>query len=336
MNDFSRGKNWQFIAAVAVLLISGASALRAQVPAGPDRPPAVPEGYVITPMGYFHPSCVLALAKGDTVHNDEKVIEHKDGSFESIPACAFPQYAPDGQPVWRDGEGMARGIGVGPADIDHSYIELATMKKKTSYFGELRANWIVPPDPTSEDDQTVFFFPGLEDDDSDSTTILQPVLGWNATTDFPNVWTLASWNCCVNGTVQHSAFISTAVGDDIFGQIFIACKPGSKYCSEYSVNTVDSTTGQSTELKDTSAFGLTFNWAFAGALEVYNISQCSDYPSGSDGSTQFFYLGLFDENLQVVTQHWVDWKKWQGLTPQCNYGIAQGTLGGLPYVTLSY
>src|ERR1700733_11973609 len=27
----------------------------AQAPAGPNRPAAVPDGYVITPFGYFHP-----------------------------------------------------------------------------------------------------------------------------------------------------------------------------------------------------------------------------------------------------------------------------------------
>ena len=38
---------------------------RAQAPAGPHRPASVPERYVITPNGYFHPSCVLRLANGD-------------------------------------------------------------------------------------------------------------------------------------------------------------------------------------------------------------------------------------------------------------------------------
>ena len=28
----------------------------------------------------------------------------------------------------------------------------------------------------------------------------------------------------------------------------------------------------------TSSFGQTFNWAFGGVLEVYNVAQCSDYP----------------------------------------------------------
>jgi len=339
MNYFSWGKNWQFSLAVTLLLISGITTLRAQVPAGPNRPPAVPEGYVITPMGYFHPSCVQELAEGDIVREDEKAIEHKDGSFESIPDCAFPHYTPAGEKVPLDGEGTEDGAGNEPPAIVHDYIELATMKKDLFYYGELRANWLVPPAPTSHDGQVIYLFPGLEDYRSNHTTILQPVLGWNATPGgrgFKNVWSLASWNCCVAHTIQHSPFIATATGDNIFGQMFMACKPGAPRCGSFTVNTVDSTTGTSTELKKTSSFGRSFNWAFGGALEVYNVSKCSDYPSNSNGSTQFFYLGLFDQDLQPVTQNWVDWDRWHGLTPQCNYGISQGSFGGLPYIKLSY
>jgi hypothetical protein len=284
-------------------------------------------------MGYFHESCVLELAEGDIVRKDEKAIEHKDGSFDSIPSCEFPHYTPAGEKVPLDGEGTV------PPAIAHDYIELATMKKDPShtYYGELRANWIVPPAPTSHDGQTIFFFPGLEDYNTNvTTTILQPVLGWNATPAYKNVWSLASWNCCVDNTVQHSAFIPTATGHNIFGEMFLACKPGAPRCGSFTVNTVDSTTGKSTELKQTSSFGLVFNWAFAGALEVYRVSKCSDYPSNSNGSTQFFYLGLFDQDLQPVTQGWEDWKRWDGLTPQCNYGISGGDKGGLPYIKLSY
>jgi hypothetical protein len=41
-----------------VLVITTWSA-QAQKLAGPNRPAVVPEGYVITPFGYFHPSCVI-------------------------------------------------------------------------------------------------------------------------------------------------------------------------------------------------------------------------------------------------------------------------------------
>lgn len=348
MSDFSSGKNWQIGLTCGVLLISGMTALRAQVPVGPDRPPAVPEGYVITPMGYFHASCVQELAEGDILRKDEKAIEHKDGSFDPIHSCEFPRYTPAGEKVPLDGEGPAGGEKVDsassePPSIAHDYIELETMKKDPSYtyYGELRANWIVPPNPTSHDNQIIYFFPGLEDYNTNvTTTILQPVLGWNVSLpkgpSFKNAWSLSSWNCCVDNTVQHSTFIPTAAGHTIFGQIALRCTPGAPRCGSFEVNTVDQTTGKSTQLPQTSSFGLVFNWAFGGALEVYNVSKCSDYPSSSKGSTEFYYLGLFDQDLQPVKQDWVPWKKWAGLTPQCGYAIGAGEKGGLPYLKLAY
>jgi hypothetical protein len=44
------------------MLVAGLTAAQAQMPAGARRPAAVPTGYVITPFGYFHPSCVTHLA----------------------------------------------------------------------------------------------------------------------------------------------------------------------------------------------------------------------------------------------------------------------------------
>jgi hypothetical protein len=60
----------------------------AQVPAGPNRPAAVPAVYVITPFGYFHPSCVNHLAEGDVLLQDEKAIQHANGTYDTIPAFA--------------------------------------------------------------------------------------------------------------------------------------------------------------------------------------------------------------------------------------------------------
>jgi hypothetical protein len=349
MNYLSAGKNWKFTLACTVLLISGVTALRAQ---DPDalRPAAVPAEYVATPMGYFHPSCVLALAEGDTVRKDEHAIEHRDGSFDAIPFCSLPHYTHNGEKVPLESEGPAGGekadsAGSEAPSIVHEYIELATMKTGSTYkyFGELRANWTVPAAPTSHDGQTIYLFPGLEDDNANPpipTTILQPVLGWNAKLQYsvPNVWSIASWNCCVDNTVQHSPGIATAAGHEIYGGMILGCAVGAPRCGSFTVSTADENTGKESELKQTSSFGLVFNWAFAGALEVYDISKCSDYPSGSKGSTQFYYLGLLDQDLNPVTQDWAPWEKWKSedVTPVCNYGVSTGEKGGLHDVTLTY
>jgi hypothetical protein len=307
MNHFSSLKSWQYIVACTILLISGVTAVPAQVKAGPNRPAAVPEGYVITPMGYFHQSCVKQLSEGDILRKDEMAIEHKDGSFDSIPACAFPHYTAAGEKVSLDGEPDQT-----PA-IDHEWIVAADVKTGDSY-GELRANWIVPHAPTHTSGQTIYFFPGLEDY-RHVKTILQPVLGWNS--DFKNAWGLASWNCCTEGTVFESKPIHTETGHNIYGAMGHTCKPGTLSCGSWDVLTEDYTTQKSTQLIHTSSQGQTFNWAFAGALEVYNVSRCSDYPS--NGSIEFFKLGLWDDKFEVVPHDWIVTKLWKGAV-QCGYG----------------
>ena len=173
-------------------------------------PTGVPEGYVITPFGYFHPSCVRQLAEEDTLVAEGRVIQHSDGTIEYLPACNYPLYT-------SKGEGVAAGAArVEPPTISHSWIENANVTTSSSY-GELAATWTVPPAPTSHDGQTVYFFPGLEG----AVSILQPVLGWNA--DFFEAWGIASWNCCPNGMTMESPAVSVSPGDTIAGTILDTC-----------------------------------------------------------------------------------------------------------------
>jgi len=78
------------------MFIVALNAAQALPTAGAKRPAAVPAAYVITPFGYFHPSCVQQLAKGDVLHQDEMAVEHANGTSDKIPACAFPHYRADG------------------------------------------------------------------------------------------------------------------------------------------------------------------------------------------------------------------------------------------------
>jgi hypothetical protein len=104
--------------------------------------------------------------------------------------CNSPHYRGDGQKVNEDERGVK------DPNISHSWI-VSESVTNTSSYGFLSANWSVPPTPSSNDGQTLFYFPCLEDS-NDVVTIIQPVLGWNA--DFPSAWGIASWNCCVSGT----------------------------------------------------------------------------------------------------------------------------------------
>jgi hypothetical protein len=294
------------VTAIASFLSASSFFAQAQVPAGPNRPAQVPEGYVITPSGYFHPSCVLQIAEGETLMARGRVLQHADGSLANVPACTYPHYTARGEIV-------AAGVGsVEPPSISHSWIEDANITTGTSY-GELTATWTVPVGPTTNDGQTVYFFPGLEDV-NDVVSIIQPVLGW-----YGGQWTIASWNCCPSGITVESSPVSVNAGDTILGTIKNTCSPGTESCSTWNITTDDETTGKSTTLGNTPSEGQTFNWAFAGALEVYDVVQCPDYPPNN--SLIFSDVALYDDNFDLISNPgWSIANYTSGLTPQCNYG----------------
>ena len=303
----------------AALTMLFASLAAAQAPAGPRRPAGVPGDYLITPYGYFHSSCVKHLGNGDEVRRDENMIRHANGTFEAIPACAFPHFKGDGAKVMGDERGIK------DPSIGHAWVEYASATTTTSY-AYLYAYWNVPSAPSTNDGQTVYLFPGMEDY-SDVVTIIQPVLGWNS--DYASAWGIASWNCCASGTVFEAPPQPVSSGDVILGYMFYTCASGTLSCPTWDIVTWDRTNGNFSELLNTSSQGQTFNWAFAGALEVYNIVQCGDYPSS--GSTTFYDLGLYNYKWQKIAPAWSVTNLSSGLTPQCGYG------GKLPkQLTLTY
>src|SRR3984957_11009026 len=114
--------------ATSFALVMASSSAQAQKPAGPTRPAAVPEGYVITPFGYFHPFCVRGIANGDTVLADGRV-QHASGATDTTaPVCSYAHYTAAGEIVK---------VGPVPPTITHSWIESGNSINTTSQFGEL-------------------------------------------------------------------------------------------------------------------------------------------------------------------------------------------------------
>jgi hypothetical protein len=318
------------IAAVALMSIVSFMPAAQALPlaAGSHHPAGVPEEFLVTPFGYFHPSCVNQLAKGEVLHQDAQTIERANGVVYRIPACAYPHYRADGEKVTGDERAVQK------PDISHAWVEDASVTTSSS-FGFMYAFWNVPPAPTNHDGQTVFLFNGMEDI-NDVVSIIQPVLGWNS--DYSNAWGIASWNCCVNGNVNEATPTKVSSGDLIYGYMFDTCSAGTETCSKWDIVTWDLTNRNFSELIATSNYGQTFNWAFGGVLEVYNIAQCGDYPNGpADGysgagpAIHFYNQGLFNDKVaQIPNPNW-QISVASGLNPSCSYG------GSLPKeVRLSY
>lgn len=346
MIRFSPTRNW-FLSLLCLMLVSGATAVQAQMPAGPNRPAAVPEGYVITPMGYFHPSCVKQVAKDDVIRPEEMAIRHVDGSFDAMPSCAYPHFNSRGEVVPTElaskdsetGKGervplnpSADDEGVKPPFIGHSWIVDVDTVTSTS-FGAITSEFKVPKAPPSHDGQTIYFFPGMQElPEVSQETIIQPVLGWGANSTYATTWTISSWNCCTKGTLYVSPLEVVHTGDTIYGEVVNQCSPGTLRCGKWTIYTADKTNGAWTKLKNESNFGQIFNWAFGAVLEVYNISRCSDYPVG--GKEESYDVSLYNYKFQKVTPHWYTQLPAAGDTPQCGYGAYLD--GGPSAMTLTY
>lgn len=277
--------------------------------AGPDRPSAVPAGYLITPFGYFHPSCVFGIEEGEKLLADGRV-KHVDGSVEpNAPACGYPHYSRTGLLVPADARAARRAH----VPAINGWLEYVSTTTSRSY-GEITATWIVPPQPVNQDYQTLFFFPGLEDI-NDQVSILQPVLQWY----YPGPWEVSSWNCCMQGTVWYSHPVKVNPGDTILGTIASMCKKGLDYCANWKVITQDQTIGKKTTLLKTPAAGQIWNWAFGAVAEIYGVKQCSDFPAS--GSTTFT-VQLYDQNRVLISDPgWIGTPAAAGTTPDCNYGL---------------
>jgi List-Bact-rpt repeat protein len=297
---------YAFVGLIAAMSLSASLMARAQAPAGPNRPGQVPEGYVVTPFGYFHPSCVVHLAKAEELAQGGRTVKKSDGSIYNVPACGFPHYTAQGE--------MFDPSLNKPPFIRYSWILTGETTIPTSY-GKILADWKVPAIPQSPHGQTIYFFPGLEDSVR-YLSILQPVLGWNS--DYLNAWGIASWNCCITGNAWESQPIAVTVGDHIIGTVESTCGRGTLSCPTWNITTRDESTGRSTTLPNAPSNGQTFNWAFGGVLEVYGIAQCSDYPSDKYIT---FHPTLYDNNFQVIENpYWQLVDLSSGLLPQCNYG----------------
>jgi hypothetical protein len=285
-------------------------------PAGPNRPDDVPADYVITPFGYFHPSCVLQLGKGEYLDH-QNVLHRADGSETQVAPCPYPHHRLSGElpaagSLDTDKMSATTETGITHPPAINGWVENSNATIDTA-FGKVLSTWTVPSLPLAHDGQVVYLFSGLETLSS-QTDILQPVLA----SDNGTSWSFTSWNCCPSNITVYSSGISVNPGDTLVGTIAMTCAAGTAMCPTWNVISEDQTTNQSTELSGTPSEGETFNWSFGAVLEGYGILQCADYPSNASLTMNTL---LYDSTLTLVASpDWSDVALSKAL-PQCNYAV---------------
>lgn len=275
------------------------------------RPQGVPTDYVVTPNGFFPPSCVQRVADNETLHADGS-IESPNGVVRKPAACTQPHYRFDGTRVEPNGSFFMPAIQASRKPTINGWVEDANYDSSVN-IGKLVATWKVPSTPTNQSGQTDYFFPGLEQLPN-VESILQPVLGYDAFSG--TVWTLSSWNCCVSGTTYYSGPINVNVGDTILGTT--QCKAANS-CSTWTITSKDVTTGKSTTLS-TNPYG-NLLWVFGGVMEVYGVSSCNELPASSP--LTYTSIAVYNTAFSKISSTpWGADYPVGSTSPQCNYNVS--------------
>ena len=329
--------------AVALLQASDASAAGRTYALGaptgvasvPRVPASVPRDYVVTPNGFFHPSCVHRIGSDETLMRGGRVV-NVDGSERRVEPCAYPHYAADGTRLGRDAVPARRAVAArasAPQTIDGWVAYASYVLPRENAARYISAYMSVPDEPTIDSGQVDYFFPGLEDIEN-VQTIVQPVLGWNAFND--SGWTIASWNCCLDGETWHSDPVAVAAGATLYGRVS-SSNCTDDVCEDWSILTRDPGNDRDTVL-NTSGYGQVFDWVFGAVLEAYGISQCAELPAS--GSIEFSRIAVMVDGPPGNTSRFVPLQAWDPTVipsaPNCGYAVIPHPDANSTQITIEY
>ncbi|KAF8319998.1 hypothetical protein DL93DRAFT_2224906 [Clavulina sp. PMI_390] len=133
-------------------------------------------------------------------------------------------------------------------------------------------SWTVPPEPETDNGQTVFLFNAIQP--FASSNIFQPVLqyGGSAAGGGP-YWSIASWYVSASGT-YFTPLYNVSAGDELTGVITLNSQNGSSF--DYTSSFVNIPAAGALCLNGSAELV----WA-AETLEAYGITTASDYPAGT-------------------------------------------------------
>ncbi len=282
--------------------------------------------YVTTPAGRVHRSCVHEIPSGASI-DDFKTVKHNGATIMQAEPCPFPVKAAV--------QGTAPTIN-GWIESSNSFVPNINGH---DWATEMAGDWTVPVKPAVWG-ETIYFFNGLEDR-SPSTVIIQPVLQFGQ--DGVNGWQLASWygGSLFGGNYYHSTPIAAHPGDSVQGFSWGLGSCNSAGHCDWEISATNLTT--STNTVEYVNLNVPMRWAFAGVLEAYNVTSCSNLPGGSSGQLTFDDVALYQpsgSNYNALVQTtfngdcaltgspcWTDTV--YGGTPSCGYAVGSWATGAV-------
>lgn len=247
----------------------------------PKRPVRANDGtdLVLTPGGPRPRSLVHRLEPGQHVSTKDgrvRIIKTATGEVVKDLGEAGTPGTTDSAPTTSAGRAT-------PGISDIGWIENAQWRNAGAdpiiYFS---TTWVVPPQPSANDNQTIFLFNAMQPDSA--AHILQPVLQWGKSyAGGGNYWSITNWYADGQGgaSVVGPSLIQVEPGTVLQG--IMNCTGQTQTASGVEYNYQSSFVGYpAADVVQTDAPELT--WAFE-TLECYGanfnlpLTQCSDYPN---------------------------------------------------------
>lgn len=161
----------------------------------------------------------------------------------------------------------------GVAPLETGWVAYASWYDNGSPIETFTTNWVVPPNPSTNHGQTIFLFNSIEPASYDA--IIQPVLQWGGSAAGGGYyWAVASWYL-VGSNTYYTTPVQVSVGETLDGYIYLVSGTTNDYVTEFT-----NVGGSALQING----GEVLVWA-TETLEVYGVTEISDYPSGATSFT---------------------------------------------------
>lgn len=243
------------------------TAPRASLASAPEASILEQEGYMLTPAGWFHESCVHGIPSG--ARQVGTLVTLPSGASYRIPKCQFPAH-----PNVFDRANSRNDFPEDTGWDEYAYDTIYTP------YRHIASSWKVPPGPVPGNysaGQIYYTFPGLQNF-ADTAYILQPVLQWGKSpAGGGDYWSAASWHCDDGtGTCTHSTpLLPVSVGDSLYGTVDASsCTSGT--CT-WTATVQDASKGTSSTRSWIDADN--YLWALGGVIETHGgFNSCAGFP----------------------------------------------------------
>jgi hypothetical protein len=256
----------------------------------------IPDGYVATPEGLYHRSCVIEIPDGAVLRYDGVVIPKKGAKYKVPMTCSYPVLhsasntrAAKQAPI--QGPTISSNAVANPTLS--GFLEEAAFQP-AHHLLQVTADWRVPTAPIVFAQQAYFNFPGLA---AAGSYILQPVVqfGVSGAGGGP-YWSMTAWKCGLDGgpCFHYGALKKVNSGDLIHGTVVGSNCIGS--ICHWLIGAVDQTTG--TSFSQAVIDSQYYVQGEGGDVEVKNTSSCSQIPVNGVTYTNIAFV---DENSTHLT-----------------------------------